>query len=532
MQTTFFCLHVLNAASQAVYFPDNLVIHFRKSLMLSEINKNLIVPLGLSKAVVIDPEVSGTPANFPEFLKFVRLLSLFANKETCCRTAIEELVPEAFTLSGLCNSDWLHLHLTRYPNVLRIVGNCHEALISAVCINPQFPLVAIALICRDTSVAYLTIPLARKRPRVAKGLVNKFRSYLGGSKLKLLDIFLDKQVPSLCYLDISSIPHLGHYVLNSLGPAVQSIALVKSTNGPIKLARLDNGYLTSRQEAWLLDPSPLSSEWIEYFSSKEEMMRHIQSEGHSLFSLHGSSVDLSLAITTNSILENIPNFSEGALARGWQALSPRSLVIGVGLRGGSREALNLGDLIEALQVEMARRGKNAFYVLDGMAESVQNSQLSTRLLSEDLERELAISILDRVASKGGNGISIVGWPLMDQLAVLRQCSLVIGHQGSSSAKYMWMLGLTTIIHKPTETHPAAPRFMPSLHGVDLNFQTAYRGSIAPQEYHLPMSLISAMPPKDDSLVEKSRCSYHLDVHGSVGYIMRFLEEHKLLVLAS
>jgi hypothetical protein len=495
--------------------------------MLSEINKNLTEPLGLSKAVIIDP-TSGSPKNIPEFMKFTRLITLFANKETCCGAAIQELIPEAFTASGLSNSEWLHLQLTRFPNVLRVIGHNREALISAASIHPQFPLVAIALICRDTFVAYLTIPLASRRPAIAKGLENRFRSFLGGSKSKLLEIFSDQRVPRLCYLDISSIPHLGHYVLNSLGPAVQAMALIKATDGPIKLARLENGFLTSRQETWLLDPSPMTSEWIEYFSSKEELLRHIQAEGQSLFSLNGSSVDLSMAITMNRILENIPEFSDGAKARGWKELSPQVLTIAVGLRGGSREALNLADVIEAFQVEMARRGKVVFYVLDGMAESTQNSLLSTRLLSEDSEKAMAMSILGRVASKGGNGISIVGWPLIDQLAVLRQCALAIGHQGSSSAKYMWMVGLTTIIHKPIETNHAAYRFLPALHGVHLNFQVAYRGNIAPPEFHLPMSLVRAMPPKNDSVVERLRCSYRLDVHGSVKYIVKFLEEHKLL----
>lgn len=120
----------------------------------------------------------------------------------------------------------------------------------------------------------------------------------------------------------------------------------------------------------------------------------------------------------------------------------------IGLRGGTREALNLIVVIQqTVEILYSKTGRQIALLADGMSKSNLNNRDTTRFLSMDLEIEQASNLsnlyeLESVASFE----SVVGKPMFEQISKIAQCDVAISHFGSSFFKYMTMCGIPTIVH--------------------------------------------------------------------------------------
>lgn len=124
----------------------------------------------------------------------------------------------------------------------------------------------------------------------------------------------------------------------------------------------------------------------------------------------------------------------------------------IGIRGGSREALNLDQILRILAQEIHdQTGLCVNYVLDGMSASINNDKSTTAMLSSDRELvvvekiQAAISDLPFVSLE-----PVVGLRLVDQLRKICKCRLAFGHLGGSTFKYMYLSGLDCIVHGHNE----------------------------------------------------------------------------------
>lgn len=120
----------------------------------------------------------------------------------------------------------------------------------------------------------------------------------------------------------------------------------------------------------------------------------------------------------------------------------------VGVRGGSREALNLVEVMElVLKGLLERQPQPVHLVVDGMSQSRLNSKDTTRYLSLDREEELATA-LDQLTGRYPRLTvqSVVNRPMFEQMAAIARCNATISHFGSSFFKYMVMAGRPVIVH--------------------------------------------------------------------------------------
>lgn len=482
--------------------------------------------LGISCICITDPALR-PHTSLPTFLGIVKLVACFANRPFSCNEHLQALLPEAFDAEDIALDDDLRLQWTRFTNVLRVKGCSLDALLIPLNVGQQFPLLSLLFVPRGADKAYLCMPYLTHPNIAAIPIAKQLSRFMPSGPSGLDKIFQDTEIPDHCSLLVPSSLHFGHYVLNSLGPAVQALAVIRAAGANIRLARVENGFLNLEQETWLIDPTPPPSAWINIFTTIQAARISARDERHALLELYGSSIDLTLAITTQRLLQQCPCLTAGALARGWQKPNPEEMIIGISLRGGTREAVNLIQVVRLLFQSLRRQGRRVFIVIDGVAASPNNNMSTTAELSQDREEALAKKILDAAMENGGRGISVVGWPLMDQLVGLSHCDLVIGHEGSSSAKSMWILGLKTLIHAPSPPVFPKPR-RPELQPVGLQFRHAYRGGIHPIEIRLPHDLVNILPTSEDSREARQRRNYQLDVKGSVAFIEDTLKSLRLL----
>lgn len=494
--------------------------------MMAPLDRELAELLGLSCVYITDPTVS-LQASLPTFLGLVRLVACFANRPFSCSEALQDLIPAACKGEGITLDDDLRLQWTRFTNVLRVKGCNLDALLIPQNLGQQFPLLTLLFVRRGADIAYLCMPFGTHPNIAAVPIARQFSRLIPSGPSGLDQIFKDTAIPDHCNLLVPSNLHFGHYVLNSLGPAVQALAVVRAAGAAIQLLRIENGFLTLEQEAWLLDPTPPPSPWIKTFPSIQAARYSAKESHHALLELYGSSIDLMLAFTTQRLIKQCPDLAAGALARGWQRPEPDELILGISLRGGTREAVNLIEVVRLLFQNLLRRGRRVFVVIDGIAASPNNKVSTTANLSQDKEEALAKNILDAAIEVGGRGISVVGWPLMDQLVGLSHCDVVIGHEGSSSAKSMWMLGLKTLIHAPSPPVTPKPR-RPELQPVGLQFRHAYRGGIHPIEIRFPHDLVSLLPTSNHGREDRQRRNYRLAVKRAVTFIEDSLSSLSLL----
>jgi hypothetical protein len=120
----------------------------------------------------------------------------------------------------------------------------------------------------------------------------------------------------------------------------------------------------------------------------------------------------------------------------------------VGVRGGSREAINLVEVIDQVIRGLLDRQHNPVHlVVDGMSQSLLNSKDTTRFLSLEREEQLALALaglqqqLPRLSVE-----SVVNKPMFVQMEAIARCNATISHFGSSFFKYMVMAGRPVIVH--------------------------------------------------------------------------------------
>lgn len=120
----------------------------------------------------------------------------------------------------------------------------------------------------------------------------------------------------------------------------------------------------------------------------------------------------------------------------------------VGVRGGSREALNLVEVMEeVIRGLLKRQHRSVHLVVDGMSKSRLNSKDTTRFLSLEREEQLAQALTglqDRFSRLTVQ--SVVNRPMFEQMEAIAQCNATISHFGSSFFKYMVMAGRPVIVH--------------------------------------------------------------------------------------
>jgi hypothetical protein len=124
------------------------------------------------------------------------------------------------------------------------------------------------------------------------------------------------------------------------------------------------------------------------------------------------------------------------------------LTVCIGIRGGSREALNLEDAAVMLAEKLYLiYNRPIHFVLDGMSRTSINSSSSHALLS--LEREFAVAeaIASRLNSYDwASTVVTVNLSLIDQLKHLKNCLFSFTHSGTSVFKYGYLVCLPTLIH--------------------------------------------------------------------------------------
>lgn len=120
----------------------------------------------------------------------------------------------------------------------------------------------------------------------------------------------------------------------------------------------------------------------------------------------------------------------------------------IGIRGGTREALNICRISRHLAIAINRQTSlSVHFVIDGLAQSKNNNISSTANLSELREHEIANSIaMELMDLPFVTTESVVGMKLIDQLQRIGTCRLAFGHSGSSLHKHMNLAGLDCIIH--------------------------------------------------------------------------------------
>lgn len=490
------------------------------------LSRELAYSLELSCVEISDPAAQSRKV-LPVFEDFVRLLACFANRPFSCSEELQRIYPDPCESIGIGSSEDLRLHWTRYHNILRIKGDNIDALLIPQNLGQQFPLLAMLFIVSGSENAYLSIP-NRSHPNIsAIPLAKQFARLLPGGRSGIEKIFNDTIRPKKCYIFLPSSPHLGHYVMNSLGPAAKALAIIRAADASISIARVENGFLSLEHEAWLLDPAPPPSRFIEHFPTIQDLEHSARDGNHAFVSLYGSSVDMSLAITTQRLIKQCISLTRRATSRGSIPPNSDELVLGISLRGGTREAINLCDVVENLLKALSIRGEKVFLVIDGLAASCHNNISTTANLSQARESSIAANLLDAAVKFGCRGISLVGWPLMDQLTCLSYCDVVVAHVGSSSAKSMWLLGLKTIIHSPSPPIFPRPR-RPELQPVGLQFRHAYRGDPCPRETRLPFELVTVLPSADNTREALQRRNYCLDISASSLFIEHTLGSMGLL----
>jgi len=128
--------------------------------------------------------------------------------------------------------------------------------------------------------------------------------------------------------------------------------------------------------------------------------------------------------------------------------TPNSLRICVGIRGGTRMALNLMEAVEVFSQALYKRlGRSIHLVIDGMSKSSLNNHDTTSLLSTEAELEIANEYLNLAErNKFLTVSSVVNMTQFEQLKQISQCDLAISGYGTSTFKYMYLCNIPTIVH--------------------------------------------------------------------------------------
>lgn len=418
--------------------------------------------------------------------------------------------------AGIKSDSSYTLLFANTPNTFILRGDDCAYLLLVSSYSNQFNSLALALFSAESRCIYLSLPvLARKLHPSHPTYLHSILSLFSDAIHKSLQADFRDQPDSFplvknCILYFSPAPHLGHYVLNGLGPSIAASDFFRriqshEINSNIILATRTNGYIDDSLEKDILRFPGL------HLQLGEDMgiQKYAQGLPAALFNVAASIVPDSIPLSVRKILNPIKPFDE--------ALT----VIGVGVRGGTRQALNLPDLVERLSRTLISRGLSPHIIVDGLASSVNNSETTTAKLDITEEQRIGDYLASRLREIGCTATSVIGMSLLDQLNLLQHCKAYIGHMGSSSAKSLWLLGIKTITHGPHELIEKwfVPSTKKTLHAlpVGLVFQNAHRNlaeSSQSLEVFVPGDCISEVLGGE----EKQRPNYLLNVERTAAFI--------------
>jgi hypothetical protein len=278
----------------------------------------------------------------------------------------------------------------------------------------------------------------------------------------------------------------GHY----LGPAFDACKVMAKhgAKGNIKIVRFPNPFLSDNEEGKILGLASDTIPCFEYVSSRPSFLSKLDQRSQGFFVLQGGHVTNELACAVKSL----PILSPTGLAVHENlVLDKLDLIIAIGIRGGSRQLVGLEHLILEVHTGLLDQGFSRMgYILDGLCDSTGDPHPTTSMLSMAEELEIA-SRIELLLPKDSSFVkSVIGLRLSKQLEWLSKCHLAIGHRGSSSAKYMWMLALPTIVHT-YENAASPPLEIAHMAPIRLDVSVGYRGAQHPPEFYISNDLVVA-----------------------------------------
>ena len=341
------------------------------------------------------------------------------------------------------------------------------------------------------------------------------------SMKKFLNQSFSTYKPKKCLLCFPSITHLGHNVMNTLGPLVYFAENYtnKKKYDSFELC-ISKKIFTSKSHVIKLIGDQYNLNFIDDY---KQFDTYSKASKFAAFQLNACIVPPSLSIKTKKYLSD----SYSSLTK---STSDNLINIAIGVRGGSRQAMNLQDVVYELCNQLRIKNINIQFIIDGMSESLfASSTKSTAEIDLNLEKRIANDIHQLIIENNFQCKNIVGIPLENQLNELRRCDLIIGHQGSLSAKYAWLLGIDTIIHGPVDLSKVYKKseFCDDINDIDvgLNFIHAYRCfKRVPKEFLIDFKNIINI---QEQRTRWNRANYELSKESTVSQIVQIIKEWKI-----
>jgi hypothetical protein len=249
--------------------------------------------------------------------------------------------------------------------------------------------------------------------------------------------------------------HFGHYVQNNLCHLSRLESLgVTDHFSIIYRASLYDFFTQEQERRFFMGSTADRFQEIESFKAIRQLTR---TNNQALIASKGSTMTSRLSACRNT------NTSESIFSTDYEAAEEVRLCVGV--RGGSREAVNLcaviSDVVEQFKEHVNR--PMTLYI-DGMSASALNNQSTTKFLSLDREHQIARDIAE-LSQKHADltVISLIDRPMFEQVRSISTCHAAISHFGSSSYKYAALAGIPVIEHgmrqlsNRLEVDPNAPK---------------------------------------------------------------------------
>ncbi len=236
--------------------------------------------------------------------------------------------------------------------------------------------------------------------------------------------------------------HFGHYVQNNLS----------------HISRLEQrGVLWQFQHIYRAGPCDFFSPQEEqlFFSERtgalfdqvkdlQQAKKTARDRGEALVASKGSTL-YGIGLSTH-LRQHITSSSKDG--RNDESHREAHLKLCVGVRGGSKEAINLTEIIESLIQRIRKKmGCNVDLLIDGMSASSLNSLGTTAYLSLEREQQLSATFASFAQTHNGLTVeSVVNMPMIEQVTKISECHASISHFGSSCYKYGALAGIPVIEH--------------------------------------------------------------------------------------
>jgi hypothetical protein len=402
---------------------------------------------------------------------------------------------------AVCNKR-LTYSFTSYHNVLYLESEA-DSYFLYVCntIRPTVPLVAFALLSCSSDQLVLSLPFINDKNWQSFDIVSRFSGSFPGeglqSRLARHKAFKSINRAQALLLCTYKNNHLGHYILNDIGPSNDIFPYLRQSKGKLELARINPGFVTNEAETSFIAGKLSDETLVRHFPGVFSMNKYAKDNSLGLFFLHGANVENSLSLNVIEYIEEVSD-SHDRLCVIKENLQKYSATIVVSIRTGNRAALNIEEVAEMCFLSLSKDlQRSSLFLIDGLASQVNEPRNNTTAnLSMDEELKLAQSIVDKITLRGGAAISIVGMNLLEQLAWMQNVILVVGHISSASVKYLCLLGKPQLLHSSTGKSSTRLSINPWNEGVDIIFGKAYKESTHPVEIFTSKDCVAEVVPLD------------------------------------